>query len=276
MGILCVASRLSISKREYTTLAKYFRWLVLGIILWWLGFEASLAANPVVHLTSGEFPPWLSAHLKYEGVASRIIRDAFAKVGYDVEFHYYPWGRSFYLAQMGEFNGTAVWQKNAKREKDFYFSDPVVQSKIVFFHLKNLTFDWKSFTDLKPYTISATAGYAYGLDFDRSRVSIPLRVYDSIDDYLNLKKILMGRYQLSIMDYDVAMYLLHTQFKPEEVDRVIANTKIVGQENLYLLLNKKDPNNARVIEKFNKGLVLLKAEGLINRYLMESRQSGHS
>jgi polar amino acid transport system substrate-binding protein len=258
-------------------MTNFFRGIIFGLLFWIASTQISCAANPVIHLTSGEFPPWLSPQLKYHGIASRIITDAFAKVGYDVEFHYFPWGRSYYLAQIGEFDGTAGWQKNAKRERDFYFSDPLVQSKIVFFHLKSLPFVWKNFSDLKTYSISTTAGYAYGADFDLARKSIPLQVYDSNNDYLNLKKIVSGRYQLSIMDYDVGLFLLRSQFSKEDSNQVTADAKIVGQENLYLLLNKKnsknaEPKNAELIQKFNTGLKALKAEGRINEYLLESRR----
>ncbi len=48
--------------------------------------------------------------------------------------------RAMDLAQNGDFDGMFVWFYEAEREKWFYFSDPLVDVRFVFFHLKSYSF----------------------------------------------------------------------------------------------------------------------------------------
>jgi polar amino acid transport system substrate-binding protein len=66
--------------------------------------------------------------LPYFGLASRVVTEAFAAEGVTVEYGYFPWARSFMLAQTGEWDGTLIWTKSAEREKDFYYSEPLFDS----------------------------------------------------------------------------------------------------------------------------------------------------
>ena len=102
-----------------------------------------------IRLTNGEWPPFLSEHAPHHGFASHIITEAFALVGVEVEYGFFPWKRSFKLAKEGKWDGSAVWWENEERRKLFYFTDLVVPTKVVFFHLKSTEFDWTTYEDLR-------------------------------------------------------------------------------------------------------------------------------
>lgn len=50
----------------------------------------SLAAAEDVRLTNGEWAPYLGATLPHQGVASRIVAEAFALEGVTVHWEFYP------------------------------------------------------------------------------------------------------------------------------------------------------------------------------------------
>jgi polar amino acid transport system substrate-binding protein len=149
------------------------------IVMMWMIFMFSFChAYDTIRITNGEWPPYLSEHLKHYGLASRIITEAFALEGVKVSYGFFPWKRSFILAQNGEWDGTAVWFKSPGREQDFYISDPVIEASYVFFHLKSRRFDWNDVDSLKPYTIGATLEYNYGEAFEQAEKNGLINVQD--------------------------------------------------------------------------------------------------
>ena len=113
--------------------------MLLILFFWLSGISGFAFAQETIRITNGEWPPYLSEKLKHNGLASRIVREAFELEGIQVVYDFFPWNRSLMLAQTGEWDGTAVWLRSPEREQEFYISDPVVQSTYVFFHLKKET-----------------------------------------------------------------------------------------------------------------------------------------
>lgn len=68
----------------------------------------SAQAAEQVRLTNGEWPPYLGETLPYHGVASRIVAEAFALQGIEVQWEFHPWARSLKMAKQGVRDGSAV------------------------------------------------------------------------------------------------------------------------------------------------------------------------
>lgn len=235
-------------------------------------FFSSLArSEETVRITNGEWPPYLSRDLKYSGVASRIVTEAFALEGIKVEYGFFPWKRAFYLAEKGEWDGTAVWLRSPEREMDFYLSDPVVNSRYVFFHMRSFPFEWKKIDDLKGIRIGATIGYDYGEEFEDAEKKGLISVIRVPSDEQNLMKLLHGRIDVFPLDMEVGYTMLHRMYKPEVVNMVTNNPRPVRTDPLHLLLTKKLEKNARLMVLFNKGLKSLIAKGEVERFLEEAR-----
>ena len=123
-------------------------------------------AQNVISISTGEYPPWTSKDLKYDGFVNHVITESFKREGYIVQYKYYPWKRNYIQAKKGKFHATSYWYYSKEREKNFYYSDPVSIEKIVFFHLKlNPMKDWGTLNDLKSYRIGATREYTYTKEF---------------------------------------------------------------------------------------------------------------
>ncbi len=114
-----------------------------------------------MRITNGEWPPYLGQDEPGYGIASRIVTRAFERAGYDVEYEFYPWSRSLYLARDGQRDGTAVWMPSEERREDFYISEPVIVTEYVFFHRTDMPFDWDDVQDLSGYRIGLTSDYDY-------------------------------------------------------------------------------------------------------------------
>ncbi|MBU2711113.1 hypothetical protein [Zooshikella harenae] len=94
-----------------------------------------------IKITIGEYSPYLAEELKFNGVAAHIVQEAFALVGINVEYGFFPWARSYEYAKFGRWDGTIIWVYTEERARDFYYSDPIIEGPAVFFHLTSTSFE---------------------------------------------------------------------------------------------------------------------------------------
>jgi len=235
----------------------------LHILFFILLYIASLTATAeTVRLTNGEWSPYLSKDLKHFGVTSHIIEEAFKNVGVDVEYGFFPWKRSFAYAAIGKsWEGTVVWSRTPERERFFLFSEPVLKAKEVFFHRKDMAFDWDNYGQLGQYQIGGVIGYSYGDDMDNAEKTGKLKVHRVVKALNNFKKLLTGRIDLVVANIDVGYELLYKNFPPAQAALITNHPKSSKTGFYHLLISKKSPNAQATIHEFNKGLAELKASG---------------
>lgn len=231
-----------------------------------------LAVAEPVRLTNGEWPPYLGKHLPHNGVASRIVAEAFALQGIEVHWEFHPWARSLQLAERGQRAGSAVWLRSNERDAKFFISDPVVESGYYLFHRKGFSFDWAQVADLQGQRIVGTRGYDYGEAFQQAESSGQLRVNRVTSDETAFRQLLAGRVDLFPMDKVVGFDMLHQHFTAAERAQLSFHPKPLRADSLHLLLSREVAGNAELLERFNRGLAQLRESGKVAQYLLEVQQ----
>ncbi|WP_271411189.1 substrate-binding periplasmic protein [Pseudomonas sp. Q1-7] len=231
-----------------------------------------LATAEEVRLTNGEWAPYLGASLPHQGVASRIVEEAFALEGVQVHWEFYPWARSMYLAERGERAGTAVWLRSPERERTFYISDPVIESTYYLFHRKDRPLDWRQVADLKGLRLGGAIGYDYGTAFQRAELGGQIQVKRLSNEEQGMRMVLAGRLDAFPMDKVVAFSLLNDRFSSAERARLSFHPLPLRSDGLHLMLSREVPGNAELIVRFNKGLARLRESGKVAQYLLEVQQ----
>ena len=244
--------------------------LALSLLFPWGAAGQDRKTDPTVHITNGEWPPYLGKEEPGHGIASRIVTRAFERAGYNVEYEFYPWSRSLYLARNGQRDGTAAWIPSEQRRQDFYISDPVIVIEYVFFHRAAMSFEWKSVEDLANYRIGLTRDYDYGDVIERVRTQGIARTETVSADKLNFKKLLAGRIDLFPMDPVVGRRMINDLFSDARAKQLSWNTRPLRTDRLHLLLSRKVPANAERIEAFDQALRAMRREGEIERLLVEA------
>ena len=234
-------------------------------------FPTAALAEGTIRITNGEWSPYLSEKLKYYGVASRIVTEAFSLEGIKAEYGFFPWKRALLLAQKGKWDGSVVWSYTEDRAKDFYYSDPVVKCKWVFFYLKTTSFDWKVIDDLRGFRIGGTLGYKYNPDFEAAEEAGRIKVYRVPKDEQNFEKLIKGRIDIFLQDIDVGYEMLNNLFPEEKVRLFTHHPKPIKDTGFHLLLSKQVEKNKEMLTLFDRGLKRLKESGKIEQYLKESR-----
>jgi len=224
-------------------------------------FSAASFAGETVRLAAGEWKPYVSPSMSHYGNFSRIVTQAFALEGVDVEYGFFPWKRSILIAAQGAWDGTLPWGFQKERIEYFYHSETVTKQKYFFFHLKSFKFDWNSYENLDGFIIGASSGYNYKNAFQRAEKEGEIKVVRVGTESQLIKLLLAGRIQLALIEIRIAQDLMCGSFSPQEIAQITHHPKVQSEGGLHLLLSKKHKKNQDLIEKFNRGLKRLQASG---------------
>lgn len=246
--------------------------LTLGFVMY-TALSGQSFALETIHISVGEWPPYVSSDDEHYGLAPKIVTEAFATVDIDVEYSFYPWRRAYMNASFGQVDATLLWVRTPEREKEFAISDVVVSGTAVFFHLKDLDFDWKTFADLKPYRIGGLASASYPW-LEKARNEGILLKMDKVDNEEgNFKKLLAGRIDIFSLDVFTAYGFLDKYFTPEEKAQITYHPKVIEKWDYCLLVSKQTKNDGQyIMSLLNEGLQTLHNNGRYNEILNEYKK----
>jgi len=243
-------------------------WSILIALLW----PNAIFAEETVRITIGEWPPYMSKELKHYGFLSHIVSEAFALEGIKVKWGFFPWKRAFQNVVYGKWDATAGWSYGPDREKDFYFSDSIGETLVVFFHLKSYPFDWKTYEDLKGIEIGTTLEYEYGQTFEKLSKNGVLQVFYVPKDEQNFRKLRAGRIHIFPNNIEVGYEMINNLFPPDQALRFTHHPKPLIYETLKLLFSKKIERNKKLVDIFNRGLMRLRDSGRAKQIVEASRR----
>ena len=225
------------------------------------------SAQRTVKLANGEYPPINSRHLPYYGAGSHIVSAAFEAVGIKVEYGFFPWKRAYSYAQHGiglnneKWNGTLLWIYTEERARYFLYSNPVFEDTEVLYHLKSTPLKWNRVEDLKGLTIGGTPYTSYrSLEAAESEGIIKLSI--SGNDRSLFRKLLFNHVDAVPQTKYVGRYYLFTSLSDQERDQITFSPNPLEYKVYYLLLSKKIPENKFLLKEFNRGLNIIKNNGI--------------
>ncbi len=225
-------------------------------------------AEEVVLISTGEYAPWTGKALRHNGFVNHVITEAFKRGGYSAQYTYYPWKRNYQQAKLEKFHATSYWYKSKDRENDFYYSDPISTEKLVFFHLKsNPMIDWDTLNDLRKYRIGATNGYTYTKEFWDAEKSKKLEIQTTNSDAQNFLKLLKGRIDIFPATLLTGKSILQKEFDIAKSTLITFHPKPLSETTGHLLFPKSREDSEKLIQLFNKGLAMLKKEGLYDKFM---------
>ena len=230
---------------------------------------STTSATDTIRLTSGDWPPGMSKDGPHHGFTLHIVTETFALVGVEVEYGFFPWVRSLKLAREGKWDGSAVWWDREQRYQYFFYTDPVVPTTMVFFHLKSMEFDWNTYEDLEKLKVGGSMGYDYGKEFNEAEAAGIIQPDRGSTDQNGLQKLLKGRIDVFPGDLVVTYAQIRETFSPEKAALFTHHPKPIFEEPLYLLLSRKVSENEHMRDRFNEGLRMLKESGRYDQIITD-------
>ena len=236
-------------------------------------FSSLLQAQTTIRITNGEWDPYLSSHAYEFGLTSHIISEAFKLEGINIEWGFFPWKRAFENAKEGqEWDAAAAWWPSDTYQYDFYTSNAIMDTALVFFHLKEYKFDWNSMDDLKGINIGLTRGYRYGKALMDAKTENKIYTELANTDEQNFTKLLFNRIKIFPNDKTVGYTQIKNTFTLHEASLFTHHPKKFKINTLHLLISKETKHAKLFLDKFNSGLKKLRASPHYQQMLNDLEQ----
>lgn len=144
---------------------------VIGIIL----LVQSILFAKTVKFSIGEWEPYVGQMLADYGPTTKIVSLACERAGFECEYYFHPWKRSFEMATRNADNvlGTFPWTSTPeRRDKMFYNGIPVLISKEVIFYRKGVLPEDTTgdFSQLKGKRVLGIRGYVSTKNLEKAGV----------------------------------------------------------------------------------------------------------
>ena len=241
------------------------------ILLLYLFSSFAISAQPLklqrpsapaekLHISAGEWPPYLGADLPDQGIAARLIKDIFADAGYQVSFHFLPWPRAYRETQLGRYDATAVWMLAPERQQHFWYSNAVLEVQFVFFHLKKTAFQFQSLDDIVGIELGGGLGYSYGPAFDAALQNGKLKMSRVSDTTQNFRRLLKGRIVAFPEEIQVGYHKLHSELPQLQQHITHAPLPLLKNQS-FVLFPKANNHSVKLQKEFNSGLARYKKSG---------------
>lgn len=158
-----------------------------------------------------EVPPHACEKCPGQGAMISAIREGLKTKGIELEVKFFPYIRAQKEAAAGKFVGYfPEWPSDLPKE-GFVASQTIYESPVVFVTPKDKPLAWKAMSDLKGKTIGVVNGYSYGDDFTKAQTGGVFKVDSANDEATNLRKVLGGRLDATVMDANNARAMLVTE-----------------------------------------------------------------
>lgn len=237
-----------------------WRSAVTGLVLM-LALAGTPARADTVALATGEYPPLSGAAEPGGGLLAQVVVAAYAAVGDTVQLSFLPWQRGYNETLAGSYTGSFPYVKNAEREAQYLYSNPLLGDKIRLFALEAATqpLSWNGKSICVPlgYNIHQIQLFAQA---HAARLERPTSMA-SCFQLLQLGRV-QGVWSSEIVAEQVTRPLraagLH--YKPLMLD-------IDYPVQYHLIVPRARADAADVIARFNSGLALARKSGVVKKIL---------
>lgn len=243
--------------RSVMTLALGLPILVLLLVLLYFRPVEQTALQSAI-IATGEYPPFSGEQLKDNGIAAAIVSKAMKEIGYEIEIKFMPWPLATKAtAESGTNQGVRAafpYVKSPEREREFYFSDPIltVETSIFYNPAKTPQISAQtSLADLKDYHLLPIAGYRY------------LSAVEQLPKLNRVAENNVEAFKQLLNDPDTQLVAEATavgsQVLSDTFPRQQQQIKFLPAftSPLYLIASKRNPYSRSLILEFNKALAAI-------------------
>ena len=241
--------------------------LLLCIVILWADRPVFAQEVKKVHIVDEPYPPYTIGEYggpATGGIGVEIIRELFQRLGVEVEIDLVPWKRVLKMAEVGQADGTGLLMRSLDRERYLAFTDAVLEVRELFYYRSDRmgAFEWKTFSDLKGYTISLVDGYSYDENFLKAVDRLGLKVERAESSALACRKLYAGRVDLLLENESAANALIAKNKTWKGVFKTAS--KPVSTFNFHLAFSKRSPA-VKLLPAVNRVIAEMKQDGTIDR-----------
>lgn len=223
---------------------------------------------------TGEWPPFSSKHLPEYGRASALVSAICKAAGIHPVFEFYPWKRAELLVAKGEIFAAFPYAISEERKDSYHFSETLFHGVNMFLYYDQnprtkSVIKYDTIEDLRGYRIGVISGSFLSSTFEKANL-----IYESttsIDQ--SIHKLVAGRLDFYIDDR-VVLYDAVQRLYPDKVGNFKLLPKSFGKKTpTGLLISRTYPEAQGILDKFNKGLAIIRKSGEYDRIVQKYRMT---
>lgn len=218
-----------------------------------------------VSLVANIWPPYVDAALPDDGLAMKIVKTAFKRVGYTPEIRIEKWDKALEGSKLGVYEiAGAIW-KSDERQKKLLFSDAYLKNNIILLANTNSKIEFNSLSDLEGILVGVLKDYEYDPKFMKDPKILKFQANRLTQ---NLIAVQQGKLDVAVADRRLALYELKHFMGNNRADfRFLP--KPLSSRKLYIAAPKANAESKNLIAKFNQGLAAIKKDGTYQKILDE-------
>lgn len=242
----------------------YFLKLAVYTLFFLILSSGWAGADKVVYLSSLEWPPYTGKYLSENGESAKIVRKAFASMGYRLEIHFVPWKRAMWMAEKdSRVVGYFPEYYSPERAKTKVFSDSYARSALGLVVRRRDPLQWDKIDDLAGYKIGFVSGYVNTMELDNAIANGTFGADFAPNDESNLLKVSRGRVAAAVIDPYVFNYIIEKSPNALEINNtLVMSPDSFGVNELFVAFTNNTAGR-RFVRIFNEGLKKIKAAGYL-------------
>lgn len=237
--------------------------LISALSLTSIQSEANESMRYRVVLATANWAPYYAPTLPKGGAVTEIAREAFRRVGYELEVVWVPWTRAMEKAKEGEYDGVLGAWYTEDRALHFTYSKPFFRNEIVFFKRRGDSIDNESLNDLTSYRIGVTKNSGPH-EWLKDEYPDNLDLVGSAE--LNIMKLMAHRFDLMADEKLGVLYILNNKY-PEWKDDIVSLEPPLQIDELHVIISKQNKDHDRITSDFDRGLGIMRADGTFDNIL---------
>lgn len=225
-----------------------------------LSVHFSYAKN-IVTANQDLWPPFVEEGTP-QGISVDIVKESLATQGYELEFKITPWSRALSQVKNGTVDILVATWVTQERKNYLIYSDSYISNKLKFIKRTGDTFEYDGMDSLTNKTVGVVRDYGYG---DVFLNATHFKRAASNDIETNLKKLKINRIDLTLEDEFVAKSLIRR--KNLTLSDYEFTKNALSENTLHVTTGSINPRGKEIINAFNKGLIIIKNNGVFDRIL---------
>lgn len=221
------------------------------------------AADKEIRLATLNWAPYVGEELDQYGFTSEIVTKAFERAGYTVQIDFMPWARVLKVVERGRYDAAYPAYYSEERAQTYLMSEAFAQGPLGFYARADDDIAYAALEDLQPYKIGVVRGYVNTPEFDQADY---LNTEAADSDVQNLKKLLVNRLDLVVIDKLTAQYIINTEM-PDDADRLKFLDPPLDEKPLHVIFSREAAGYEEKVSDFNEGLRRLQEEGIIQEIM---------
>ena len=217
-------------------------------------------------VTGPDYPPFTAEDLPNGGVLSELTIAAFRAAGITVTFEIQPWRRGFEALRAGQFDATFPYISTRDRRTEMLFSEPLLNVDVSVFTRPAAKLEFRGPEDLARMTLCVPIGYALSPRVGLLARSDLLRLHDNHSPRGCIRQVELGRVDAVILPRLQAQFLL--QNEADTPTTLVEAAVPVERRWHFLIAPKSNPRAVAVVEAFNQGREILRANGQWDRIVV--------